>query len=120
MIVPPEEAGLYQLSPWMPLARALLGHRAGDVVPVSVQAGTVRFEVLTVEPGRSTMGTDAGRAELADAAVLKTAPEKGPGSSPGAGITLAAETALAVVGDRAAADRVAHVGDVVHVPGRGA
>jgi Transcription elongation factor, GreA/GreB, C-term len=43
-------AGLYRLTPWMPLGRALLGHRAGDVVRVTVEAGTVEFEVLAVEP----------------------------------------------------------------------
>jgi hypothetical protein len=48
-IVPPDQVGLYKLSPRMPLGRALLGHQAGDVVPVSVEAGTVEFEVLAVE-----------------------------------------------------------------------
>jgi transcription elongation GreA/GreB family factor len=33
-IVAPEEVGLHRLSPRMPLARALLGHRAGDIVSV--------------------------------------------------------------------------------------
>lgn len=52
-IVPPGEVGLYRLSPRMPLAGALLGHLAGDVVEVAVQAATVRFEVLAVEPDAS-------------------------------------------------------------------
>jgi transcription elongation GreA/GreB family factor len=115
-IVPPGEVGLYRLSPRMPLAGALLGHRAGDVVPVAVKAGTVEFEVLAVEPGRSIMEL-AGVAELADAAVLNTAPAKGPGSSPGTGTMLDAERAVAVATGEQSADthRLARVGDVVHV-----
>jgi hypothetical protein len=47
------DAGLYRLTPRTPLARALLGHRAGDVVSVSVEARTVQFEVVGVEGGTS-------------------------------------------------------------------
>lgn len=49
-IVPPGDAGLHRLTPRMPLGGALLGHRAGDAVRVTLQAGTVAFEVLAVEP----------------------------------------------------------------------
>lgn len=49
-IVPPGDAGLHRPTPRMPLGGALLGHRAGDAVRVSLQAGTVAFEVLAVEP----------------------------------------------------------------------
>jgi hypothetical protein len=50
-IVAPGDSGLYRLTPRTPLARALLGHRAGDVVSVSVEARTVEFEVVGVESG---------------------------------------------------------------------
>lgn len=101
-IVPPEQAGLYRLSPHMPLGRALLGHCVGDVVEVAVQAGTIAYQVLAVEPDTATMAEDAGVAEREDAAVLNTGPAKGPGSSPGAGTTTDTQ-------------RVADVGDVVRV-----
>jgi transcription elongation GreA/GreB family factor len=48
-IVAPDQIGLYRLSQRMPLGRALLGRRVGDVVPVTVQAGTVEFEILAIE-----------------------------------------------------------------------
>ncbi len=48
-ITAPGDMGLNQLTTRTPLARALLGRRAGDVVEVPVDAGTSRFEVLAVE-----------------------------------------------------------------------
>ncbi len=86
-IVVPGDMGPHRLTPRMPLGKALLGHRAGDVVSVRVEAGTVQYEVVSVEPNAATVvggSTDAGVAEPVDAAVLKTAPAKGAGSSPAA------------------------------------
>jgi hypothetical protein len=60
-IVPSGDAGLYRLTPVMPLAAALLGHGVGDMVHVTVDAGTVAFTILAVEPIRPTMGVDPGR-----------------------------------------------------------
>jgi transcription elongation GreA/GreB family factor len=42
------ESGLHALPPQSPLARALLGHRAGDEVEVGTNAGTVKFTVMEV------------------------------------------------------------------------
>jgi transcription elongation GreA/GreB family factor len=44
------EMGLYSLSPRTPLARALLGGRAGDEIKVHVDAGTATFIIVAVEP----------------------------------------------------------------------
>jgi transcription elongation GreA/GreB family factor len=52
-IVAPGDGGLYRLSTRTPLARALLGHCAGDVVSASVEARTIHFEVVAVENGSS-------------------------------------------------------------------
>jgi hypothetical protein len=48
-IVAPGDMGLYRLGTHTPLARALLGHRVGDLVDVQAAAGTSRFEILAVE-----------------------------------------------------------------------
>ena len=50
-IVPESEANLKQakISVTSPFAQAFLGKRAGDVVNVVVPAGTMQFEILTVE-----------------------------------------------------------------------
>jgi transcription elongation GreA/GreB family factor len=90
-----EEMGVYKLTTRTPMGWALLGARVGDVVSVRSQACTVRFEVLAIAAPATRMVVDARVAELADAAVLKTAPEKVPGSNPGAGtITLDAGRAV--------------------------
>ncbi len=89
-IVPADEGGLYRLTPNTLLGHALLGHRTGDIVRVPTEACTVEYEVLTV----------ARVAEPADAALLKSAPAKGPGSSPGT---------------RTSGERPVCIGDVVHV-----
>jgi len=44
-----DEMGLRRVSTRTPLGRALLGHRAGDVVSVRTQACTLSFEVLAVD-----------------------------------------------------------------------
>ncbi len=90
-IVPAGDEGLYRLTPRTPLGGALLGHGVGELVRVSVDAGTVAFTVLAVEPGRPTMSPDGGVAEQADAAVLKTAHSEGPSSSLGAPTTWASK-----------------------------
>lgn len=89
-IVSPGESGLHRLTPNTLLGRALLGHRPGDIVRVPTDACIVEYEVVTV----------ARVAEPADAALLKSAPVKGPGSSPGT---------------RTNGDGRVHIGDVVHV-----
>ena len=50
-IVPESEANLKQakISVTSPFAQAFLGKRAGDTVDVVVPAGTMQFEILTVE-----------------------------------------------------------------------
>lgn len=76
------------LTPRTPLAQALLGRQVGDVVAIVAAAATIQFEILEVTDSREH-GSDAGVAELADAALLKRAPEQGPGSSPGTRTTVA-------------------------------
>lgn len=51
LIVPESEASIKQgkLSVTSPFAQAFLGRRAGDVVEVRVPAGTMQFEILSVE-----------------------------------------------------------------------
>src|SRR5262245_22896223 len=78
-VVPEGEQGLYRLTQRTPLGRALLGHQVGDVVAVTVQAGIVRFEVMAIEPAARNMDTNAGVAEVVDAALLKGAPLGGSG-----------------------------------------
>lgn len=78
-IVPPDDGGLYRLSPRTPLGAALMGHRPGDVVVVISRARSIEYEIVSVEPDSPV----AGVAELEDAAVLDTAPSGGPGSTPG-------------------------------------
>lgn len=89
-IVAPGDGGLYRLTPNTLLGRALIGHRPGDIVHIKTEACTVDYEIVMV----------ARVAEPADAALLKSAPEKGPGSTPGA---------------RTNGERTVRVGDVVHV-----
>ena len=48
-------------------------------------AERVLYETLATDPPASRMVIDARVAELADAALLKSVPEEGLGSSPGAG-----------------------------------
>jgi transcription elongation GreA/GreB family factor len=92
-IVAPPDAGLYRLTTRMPLGRALVGHRAGDLVRVAVEACTVEFEVLAVKTSTPTASTDAGVAEL----------EEGMAGDVGIGDPIVN------------ADRAVRVGDVVHV-----
>jgi transcription elongation GreA/GreB family factor len=42
------ESGLHALPPQSPLAKALLGRRAGDQVEVETNAGTVNFTIMDV------------------------------------------------------------------------
>jgi hypothetical protein len=86
-IVAPDDAGLYRLTARTPLGGALFGHHVGEVVRVAVDAATVEFEILAVEPGRPRVSAEAGVAEVVDAAVLKIAPSEGPSSSLGARTT---------------------------------
>jgi transcription elongation GreA/GreB family factor len=112
-IVGAEGMGPQRVTTRTPLGRALLGHRVGDVVTVRTQARTLAYEVLAIEVPRLTVGTEAGLAEQVDAAVLKIAPVKGPGSSPGAGTTL--DTDLVNGEADALHSRFVQLGDVVDV-----
>jgi transcription elongation factor GreA len=49
-LVPEKEANLKEgkLATTTPIAAALLGHKKGDVVEVSVPAGQLRFEILDI------------------------------------------------------------------------
>ncbi|MCF0212141.1 MAG: transcription elongation factor GreA, partial [Bacteroidales bacterium] len=51
LIVPESESNLKEgkISVTSPFAQAFLGRRAGDTVEVKVPAGTMTFEILTVE-----------------------------------------------------------------------
>jgi transcription elongation GreA/GreB family factor len=53
------DVGLHRLSRRSPLARALLGHRAGDVVEVRLEQATARFEVMAVS-GPPVVRLDGG------------------------------------------------------------
>jgi hypothetical protein len=86
-IVPSGDAGLYRLPPGTPLAGALLGHGVGDVVHVSVDAGTLAFTILAVEPIRPTMGADPDLTEPADEAGPGASRSSGRRSGPGAHAT---------------------------------
>lgn len=44
------DSGLYRLPPRSPLARALIGRRAGDEVYVHTDAGTAKFTIMWVAP----------------------------------------------------------------------
>ncbi len=44
-----QDGGLHRLSTRSPLAKALIGHRAGDEVKVHTQAGAVSFTVVQVD-----------------------------------------------------------------------
>jgi transcription elongation factor GreA len=50
-IVPESEADIKKnkISVSSPIAKALLGKRVGDIVEVQVPAGTINFEVLSVQ-----------------------------------------------------------------------
>jgi transcription elongation GreA/GreB family factor len=45
----PSNLGRFRLSAAAPLGRALLGHRAGDVVSVPVEGAAVVFTILDVD-----------------------------------------------------------------------
>jgi transcription elongation GreA/GreB family factor len=45
----PSNLGRFRLSAAAPLGRALLGHRAGDVVSVPVEGAAVVFTILEVD-----------------------------------------------------------------------
>ncbi len=92
-IVAPADMGLYRLTPRTPLGKALLGHRAGDVVSVHVGAGVVQIEIVSVQP---------------DAAAAT-------GGWTYAEVGTAVPAAAAVCDPIASGEHEVHVGDVVHV-----
>jgi transcription elongation GreA/GreB family factor len=115
-IVPPGEGGPYRLTARTPLGRALLGHRVGDVVRVSVRALTVEFEVVAVTAPTSTESADATVAEGTDMAVMQPASSMRPASGVGAhAIDSALPTGVAVRNPVANGGRPVRLGDVVHV-----
>ena len=50
-IVSESEANLREgkISTGTPIAKALIGHKVGDIVPVQLPVGTVEFEIINIE-----------------------------------------------------------------------
>jgi transcription elongation factor GreA len=50
-LVSEAEANLREgkISTGTPIAKALIGHKVGDIVPVQLPVGTVEFEIMNIE-----------------------------------------------------------------------